>query len=664
MLPSKESYKMHPLFKMAYDYLATHERFPALSLVLIALLLLVVVALSQTVFRGARLDLTENQLYTLSDGTRALLTRIDEPINLYFFYSRKVLQGSPLNVYAQRVRDLLDELVRVAGHNLRLTVIDPEPFSDAEDRAVQLGVQAVNLGGSEKLYFGLAATNAIGNTETIPFLQPSREDLLEYDIGKLLYKLNQVRKPVVGLMSTLDIQGGFDSRRMQPTRPWIAVEQLRELFDLRTLQTDIKEIPADVNLLVLVHPADLATTTQYAIDQFVLRGGRLVMFIDPFAETAAPSPMMQPGQVSATSNPSLLMNKWGIKMRPDVVGDSDNALQVTFDPRQGPIYHYAILALTNKSLDQNDVVTRNIESVNVAYAGILERISEAKTEFTPLLRSSTRAMPIPNARVRMANLNPASLQSGFTPTGESYVMAARIRGVVESAFPEGSPTASEPTTSSDTNPDPARHLKESKEPVNIIVIADTDMLTDQLWVRTQNFFGQMIATPWAGNGTLLVNAVDNLLGSDELISIKSRASYSRPFTRVENLRREADSQFRAKEQELQNRLRETEQKLSELQSRKDQGNALILSPEQQEALLRFQQDQIKIRKELRDVRHELNKNIDSLGNWLRFINIGLIPLLLILGVGGVRLIKRFIIPLLDKKSVAISKTPTTTGGTA
>lgn len=624
-----------------------------ISLAVVGVLLLAVIALSSFLLRGMRLDLTENQLYTLSQGTRSILSKIDEPIHLNFFYSEQVAQGLPsIHDYGKRVGEMLAEMAEVSQRKLEVTRIDPEPFSNEEDRAVQLGIQAVPLSNNnETLYFGLAASNAVGENAVIPYLSTDRQSLLEYDLSKLIYQLNQAKKPVVGLLSSLNVSGGFDAQRMRATPPWLAFEQLEQFFQVRKLETNLKSVPEDVDLLLIVHPNQLSDSALYAIDQFVLAGKHAVVFVDPYAESAL-------ARLGANSPPSPtqsdlkpLLQAWGVRYHADeIVEDAKYALKVSFNPAEAPEHHYAILGIRAGSLDQDDVITRGLERINMGFSGALEPIKDAGTEFTPLILSSDNAMMAPSSEVQGSE-NPAEMQRNFTPTGKSYVLAARLGGKVKTAFPQGKPaekpqknengqtkddkeSKSKPNASQEDDKK-QNHLGQGT--INVVVVGDTDLLTDRLWVQTDEFFGRRVATPIADNADFLINAVDNLLGSSDLIGIRSHAGYARPFDRVEALRLEAESQFRAKEQELQARLRETEKKINSLQGPKDEGTgALILSAEQSEAIKGFQQELLATRKELRNVRHELNKNIENLGTTLKLINILLIPLLLI--IGGVVLV--------------------------
>lgn len=602
------------------------------GLLITAVLSVAVIAASAVFFRGARIDLTQNDLYTLSDGTHNILSSLEEPVTLYFFYSEEAARGiPPITNYAQRVREMLEEMAEASSDKINLEIINPEPFSEEEDRATELGVQAVPLNAAgDNLYFGLAGTNALDTTESIPFFQPEREELLEYDLAKLVYQLGQSDKPVVGVMSSLPIMGSFDPRGGQQPG-WMIIDHLRQFFDVRKVEEAATSIEEDIDLLMIVHPSKLPPETLYVIDQFVLSGGNALVFVDPYSEPAARMAAaggMTAEPVSASSDLPELLNAWGLRLKPnEVLGDGRYALPVQVSQNAPPVYHLAMHGLDAEALDQDDVVTQGLDSVNVGVPGILEAIADSGLEFVPLLRSSTESMPIPANRIQ-PNLDPGLLHQGFIPSGVQYALAARVRGKAKSAFPDGAPVDGEDAEKAAAE-EKAAHIAESGNDINVIVVADTDFLSDHLWVRVQNFLGQRIASPWAGNGDLVINAVDNLLGSSDLIGIRSRASFTRPFDRVEEIKREADAQFRSTEQELQDRLRETERKLSQLQSQKDDQSATILSAEQRDELEKFTQAKVDIRKQLRDVRHQLDRDIESLGFWVKAINIALIPLLLI-----------------------------------
>ncbi|AJE14709.1 ABC transporter [Stutzerimonas balearica] len=589
------------------------------GLLLIALAFLAFNILSGLSLTNARLDLTEQKLYTISDGTRRILEGLDEPIELKFFYSDEAAKDLvALRNYARRVEEMLRAYERAAGGKLKLQVIDPEPFSEAEDQAAGFGLQGVPLDrGGDKVYFGLAGTNAEGASQTIPFFPLDQEEFLEYEISRLVQSLASARMPVVGLLSGLQLNGGFDMRSQQPTPPWMVLEEIRQLFHIESLRRDIDAIPEDVSVLMLVHPKQLPEQTLYAVDQFVMRGGKLLVFVDPYSE-ADPGMGIGPGEQLAEERASELeplFKAWGVRLVPQqVVADAAFAMSVGVGAERRPVRHPGWLSLPRQAIDSDDVVTAPLESLTLATAGMLEPLEGASTRFTPLLRSSDLAAPLEAQRFAFLE-NPEALLRELQPTGERYVLAARIQGPAKSAYPNGIEGRKD-------------GLKES-EGINVIAVADTDLLADRMWVQVQDFFGQRIPQPWADNGAFVINALDNLAGSDALISVRSRGRFTRPFVVVEQLQRQAEARFREKEDVLQQRLAATEQKLAELQS-PEPDKALELSDEQQVALQQFLQEKLAIRKELREVRYQLNADIEALGRTLKFLNIALVPALLTL----------------------------------
>ncbi len=590
------------------------------TLLVLAVLFIALVVLSNSLLRGARLDLTENRLYTLSDGTRQVVEELDEPINLYFFYSDRGTENIPfLRSYAQRVREFLEEVAGASGGKVRLSVIDPLPFSEDEERAVGYGLQAVPVGGAgETVFFGLAGTNATDGQSAIPFFQPDKETFLEYDVAKLIHSLGEPVRPVVGVISRAPMTGGFDPASRQMREPWAVLAEMQQIFDVRELNHGTTEIDGDVQVLMLVHPKDLSEDTLYAIDQFVLRGGRLVAFVDPFAETddSAVDPENPASAMFAnrSSDIARLFGPWGIEFDPQqVVLDRGTALAVNVAPGRPPQRHAAILGLGPTQLNNEDVISAQLSSLNMASVGHLRVSDSSSLELVPLVQSSRDAMAADADRLRFLAADPASLLQEFAPAAEHFVLAGRLSGTLASAFPERAGDA---------------HLSESAADVQMVVVADTDLLTDRLWVQVTPFFGQRIRNAFANNGDFIVNAVDNMTGSSALISVRGRAVSTRPFTTVDNLKRQADERFRAKEQELQAELDETERRVNELQSGKDQASVLVLSAEQRVELQRFQEEKLRIRRELRQVRRQLDADIETLGTHLKIINIGLMPLLL------------------------------------
>ncbi|UVE16702.1 Gldg family protein [Pseudomonas sp. LS44] len=603
--------------------------YSSVGLLVIALAFLALNMFSSLALTDARLDLTEQKLYTTSAGTKKILAELDEPINLYFFYSDKATKDVvQLRNYARRVEEMLKAYEREADGKLKLHIIDPEPFSEDEDRAAQFGLQAVPLNQSgDQVYFGLAGTNSVDARQVIPFFPLDHEEFLEYDISRLVQSLAKPELPTIGVLSTLQINGGFDMAARQPTSPWMVMEDLRQQFKLESLKPDLDRIPDTVSVLLLVHPKNLPQQTLYAIDQFVLRGGKLLVFVDPYSEADHSTPM--PGDMGGedkSSDLEPLFKAWGLRLVPGkVLGDGSYAMSVSMGQGQRAVRHAAWLNVQKNAIDQTDVSTAGLENITVATAGILEPLEGSKTQFTPLIHSSAYSMPFDAARFTALS-NPESLIRELQPTGERYAIAARISGPAQSAFPNGIEGQKD-------------GLKEAAS-INVIAVADTDMLTDRMWVQVQEMFGQRVPQPWADNGTFAINALDNLAGSDALISVRSRGRFSRPFTVVEELQRGAEVQFREKEETLQKRLSETEQQLATLQQKQDPSKTLELTPEQQATVQQFIQERLTLRKELREVRYQLNANIEALGRTLKFANIVLVPLLLTLGVLALGLWRR------------------------
>ena len=602
------------------------------TLLVLAVLFIALVVLVDIAFRGLRLDLTENQLYSITEGTENILEGLSEPVNLYFYFSDETSADiQSLRTYANRVREMLEEFEARAEGKIRLEIIDPLPFSEEEDEAAGYGLQAVPAGpNGENVFFGLVGTNTLDDIEVIPFFQLDKEPFLEYDLAKLIHSLDNPDRPVLGLMSSLPMARGFDPATRQMREPWVVVSQLEQLFDVRTIATSAETIEEDIDVLMVAHPKGFSETTQYAIDQFVMRGGNLIVFVDPHAEIDVPQNQMDPQAAmfaERSSDLPALFEAWGIGYDPTkVVLDSINGLQISGGPGRRPVRHIGVLNLNEPTMNTDEVILANLNAVNVALSGYVAALPSAEYDFIPLLTTSEASAPVATQQVQFLQ-DPTRLLDGFTPTGEQYVIAARLFGPLDSAFPDGPPESDaedEEATEEAARPEPVARTEEA----NILVFADADFLADRLWVQVQNFFGRQLVSAFANNGDLVINAVENLSGSSDLISIRGRATSQRPFLKVQELERQAEERFRATEQQLTQQLQETERKLSELQAGREDGNPLILSEEQQAELERFRSEQVRIRKELRSVRANLREDIESLGTWLKVLNIGLMPVLL------------------------------------
>jgi ABC-type uncharacterized transport system involved in gliding motility auxiliary subunit len=601
-----------------------------LTLLVLAVLFIGVVMLTNALFRGLQVDLTPNNQYTLSKGTREIVGALSEPITLRMYFSQQASEGLPqYRAYAQRVRELIEQMVNRSGGKLSLQVIDPQPFSEAEDEAAAYGISALPVSSSgEKLMFGLAASNSTNQTGQIPFFDLSKETFLEYDIAKLIESLNKVEKNIVGVISSLPMSGGFDQATRQMSQGFAIYSQLSEMFEMRPLPLDTKNIDPQIKLLMLVHPKELSDDLLYAIDQFVLRGGRLAVFVDPNASTEQ-NPQSDPNNPMAdmftakSSNLPKLFDTWKVKFNPDqVVGDRLTGLELQFDQNSAPTRSPVIMRLTKDQMNQSDIISAELENIILDTVGQFKLADGADKEgvtLEPLLQSSSESTLIEAERVRFSQ-NPAELFNGFAPTGENYLIAGVLSGKFKSAFPDRASTSPE-------------HVAEAKEPARIVLVADTDILTDRTWVQVQSFLGQKIYNQFANNGEFVSNIVDKLAGSEALITVRARGNSQRSFEYVDGLKRKAEERFQDTERKLQDELRQAEQKLTELQQNKSADQAMILSSEQQAEILRFQKRKLEIRKELRQVQSQLNSDVQALGRNVKVLNILIIPILMaILGL--------------------------------
>lgn len=621
----------------------TQRTAAGLSILFILVIFIAVNVIAGTLFRSARLDLTANHLYTLNTGTRSMLKKLQEPITLRFYFSERLAANyQSLSAYGIRVRDLLSEMTRAAGGKLILKTVDPEPFSPEEDLAESYGLTGAQTETGEKLYLGLVGTNLVDGMEAIPFLSPEREEHLEYDIGALIHALASPEKPKLGILTSLPFEygpGGIMAQMQgQPAQPYVVYEQLKKSFDVEMLKDDVRVVPPDIGALLIAHPVGLKPQTLYAIDQFAMRGGRIIALVDPVSESS-----QGPGQRGPSSSDlAPLLAAWGVKYDPkEVVLDKGSALSVQYGyggSRQ-PIPYLAWLRLSGDSLDKKDLIVSDIQSIQVASAGHIEPILGASTKFTPLLQTSSESQTVPSMILAMGG-DPASLLEEFKSQNKRFTIAARVTGPVKSAY-QGPPAAETPAADAPKSAEPEAplpaHIAESKSSLNLILVADSDMLEDRFWVTVQDFLGQRIAQPNSGNGYLIINAADNLLGSEDLISLRSRERSDRPFTVVAAIEKRAREQYRAEEDKLKSEIADTEERLKTLQAGKKEGEGTLggpqqslgasLSPEEAKEVKRFQIRLADSRRKLREVQRELRADVIELGNWVKLVNIALMPLL-------------------------------------
>jgi ABC-type uncharacterized transport system involved in gliding motility auxiliary subunit len=576
--------------------------------------------LANAVLRSWRIDLTEDKLFTLTQGTKTIARGVKETIRLKLFVSREQVENFPsVASYARRVEELLEEYERISGGMIELSVIDPEPYSEAESEAVEAGLGAVPTGvGLDKIYFGLVATNAVGDKELVRFFDPGQERFLEYEISRIVYALDNPKKTVVGVLSSLPLGGGgFNPMTGQGSPRWPALSFLDTLFETRMLADGLEQIPDDVDVLWIVHPKGFSDATRYALDHFVLGGGKTIVCLDAWcdSDTAGDDPSNPYAGMSADKRSDLpgLLEAWGVELVPGrIAADRKNALLVRSRTEEWPMIVW--IGLGPDEFDQDDAVTSRLGEVRLATAGILRPAAGATTTLTPLLMTSEDSMDVDQGAVQF-RADARQMLADFVPRHERYTLGARVTGPAQTAFPDGKPNAEEGAAAE----------QRTAGDVSLVVIADVDFLHDRFWLQ-QTMFGPI---KQADNGDLIVNAVENLAGGNDLIGIRGRAGFARPFERVEEIRRAAEERYLDEEKRLQARLKAADDRIGELLQQQDPGS-LILTPEIEAELQKSYDEKAQTNLQMRDVQYNLKKDIRRLGAKLKWINIGLLPALITL----------------------------------
>jgi ABC-type uncharacterized transport system involved in gliding motility auxiliary subunit len=629
-----------------------------------AILFLAVNVLANTVFKGAQVDLTDGSLYTVSQGTRKLLASLEEPVQIRLYYSRNLGEVVPrYAAYYARVRELLDRYVTLSGGELNVELLEPEPFSDAEDRAVADGLQGLPISqAGDTGYFGLAGSNTTDGRAVIPFFNLEREPFLEYDLTKLVHGLANPDRPVLGVISALPSRPEMGRPPGAPP-PLLILDQIREFFTVEDIEPDVTAIPDKVKTLLVVNLRELSAEALRAIDRFVNAGGRALVFADALVESAGAG---EPAPESASADDmNKLLQAWGVKLVDGkVAGDLDAARRVSTGERGGVVGDYvAWLTLGRSNFDVDDPTMANVERLNLATSAILEPVGQSGLTVTPLLFTGPRSMAVDTDKVRfMPDI--LGLLRGFQPGNKPLTLAARITGDAPLAFADQPPAAeagenaevgkggdgkAEPSAATG-QPAPAQPSDEDKaasvtpspsgdhKPIQVIVVGDADMLYDRFWVQSSDFFGERVDVPTASNGDFVINALENLADAEALIGLRGRGTSYRPFTLVETLRRDAETLYRAKEQELQQRLKELQQQLAGIEKQGDAqggpGAEVMLSADDKAAIERFRGEMLTVRKQLRDVQRALRSDIERLEERVKFVNIAAVPLV-VCGVGGV-----------------------------
>jgi len=579
-----------------------------------------------------RADLTQGNVYTLSPGTRTVLSKLEAPVKVRFYYTQGAAVPVGLKTFAKRVEDLLNEYRAASRGRVVIEKFNPQPDSDAEDSAQLDGLEGQLTNTGEKFYLGLAIA-FLDQKAALPVLTPDRERLLEYDITRAIAQVAAGDKPVIGVMSALPVMGRTlnPMLRQQPTQPWVLISELKRSFELKEIQTDAKKIPDDIKVLLVIHPRDMLEETEYAIDQFVLRGGRLIAFVDPYAYFDQQPDMQNPfgGSRAGQSTFYRLFKAWGLDMDlGKVVAD------MTFASGEGPRLLPTLLSLNTQALNMDDVVTSQVGTLLIPFGGSFKgKPAEGLTQ-SVLAHTSKNAMPVD---LIIATLSGEPSTRGFEPTGEEMPLAIRLTGTFHTAFPEGKPKPFNAPGGEDKKAEKPKkeeagepQIKQSAEENSVVLVADVDLLSDNAAVDVQELFGQRVVIPRNGNLALAQGLVEQFAGDDALISLRSRAAFSRPLTVVQQMEAQAQQQYLGKIKELEDSLNQTQEKLQSLQKARQGGSATILTAEQQAELENFRTKAMETRVALKELRKNLRVETDRLELWTKVANIALIPLLVAL----------------------------------
>ncbi len=587
----------------------------------------------------ARLDLTEDKLYTLSPGTKAILKKLDTPVDVRFYFSQgEARVPSHVRTYANEVEDLLEEFRQASNGKIRIRKIDPKPDSNAEEEAQADGIEPTQTGplSGEQYYFGLAVS--LDPEKAALPLDPSRERLLEYDLARTLGQVISTNKPVVGVMTGLPMFGQPSNPMMarmgqRGQRPWVFIQELKRDYTVKQLQMDVDKIDDDIQVLIVAHPKNITDKTQYAIDQFVLRGGKLLALLDAMcfidrdqSQPNNPLAGMMPG--GGSTLPKLLQT-WGVAFESTkVVADLGFTREITFQEGQQPRPMPTFLFVNPEGINKQDVVTSQIDNLLMPMAGAFSGTPATGLQQTVLLHTTKKSEMVDGMT---SQFSPQKTMDDFKPSNTEHALAIRLKGKFKTAFPEGKPA--EPKTDEDKDKKdekkPADNsLKESKTESVVVLVGDADFLFDNFCVQINQLFG--IATPINGNLGFAQNIVEQLAGDANLVGTRSRGALRRPFTRVQKMEAEASEQYQGKIAKLNEELQTAQTQLNEMQAKKEPGQRQILSPEQQAKIAEFQKKQRDTQRELRDVRKSLRQDIDSLENRLKWANIAGVPAFVIL----------------------------------
>ncbi|WP_339682240.1 Gldg family protein [uncultured Hyphomonas sp.] len=583
--------------------------------------------LVQNVFTGARIDFTENNLYTLSDATKTTLKTVAEPVDITFVYTRSTGQEFPaIRAYAARVRELLHVYESQSGGKIQVTEIDPVPFSPAEDQALAAGITAVDTNGSDPLYFGIIGRNSIDDQRVMPFLAPEREVTLEYDLTRMVARLDDPDPPRVGILSSLPGltapggEGGYTLLR-----------DIHKSFDVESIAETFQSLPEDLDVLLVAQPPRLSPRQEWLIDQFVLRTGRAVFLVDPAAKTVASTGPFDMSDAETASSLMALGEAWGVTLSEDAVADAASALPVPVDTGGGRIEelaHPLFLGIPAGDMNQDDLITADLSrTVNFGAPGAFTADDLAEgSELTPLLTTGPSPSFI-DATEAVTDMTPQQVLRQYQTEPAPLALAARLSGHLNTAFPQGAPAFDEPSDPMLAEIARAEaasalpHISESETEAQIVLIADVDFIADEFYIIPNE---QIVV---ADNGALVLNALDALAGGGELSRLRSRAPSLRRMERIDRMRENAEAIYFRQQAALQDNLQTTQARLEELQAIGAADGFFSgdleadLTEAERTELLDLRQRIVDLRAQLREIERNYRRDIDSLEGTLKAINI-------------------------------------------
>lgn len=592
-------------------------------------------------------DFTEDKVHTLSEGTRGILKDLGAPVTIRYYATRSSdYMPEDLKLHMRRVDDLLAEYEILSGGKLRVEKLDPQPDTDAEDAANLDGIRGQRF-EDQNLYFGLAVS-CIDRTSTIPFIDPSQETMLEYEISKAVSEVSRTDKPVIGLMSGLPITGDQNPMAMmqgqQGTPPWVIYSQLAQSYEVKNLTMTPEKIDPDIDVLLVFHPAAITPEAEFAIDQYLLQGGTVVACVDPYSVAAQMSgggnPMMGGGGAPTASTLPTLLPAWGVSLGTQVLGDLN--YQTTMSGSRPGV---AVLTIPQEGMPQKDnVITRDLNSLVFFLPGGLSKTGSAGVAINSLVKSSDKAGLVD--AMKASQLDPNLGRSIKEP--KAYDLVMHLKGNFKSAFPKGKPGAEEakPEEKKDEKPAEGEKKDEEKKDAkpaalaaatkegNVFLISDIDVFFDQFAFRVQRFGGMQMAQPINGNSSLLFNIVDQAASSTHLIGARSRAAIARPFTKIKDLESEFTRKSGEKIEEKQKELDKVSEEINQLVQQRAQGDRVFMDSDLEAKIREGRAKQVSARKELRDMEKDLKREKDKISGKATLYNVAAMPLLVILiGLG-------------------------------